>query len=80
MVRGRKIISLQFFPSSIKTCELSLLSSGFFRVINISTFGDNFEFHFREAAPISSTCIFLKYSPIVTNDSSIMSHYKNNHK
>ena len=50
MVRGRKIISLQFFPSSIKTCELSH-SSGFFRVINISTFGDNFEFHFREAAP-----------------------------
>ena len=28
-------------------------SSGFFRVINISTFGDNFEFHFREADKIN---------------------------
>ena len=45
-------------------------SSGFFRVINISTFDDNFEFHFREVAPIRST----RDSLIVTNESSIMSH------
>ena len=73
MVRGRKVISLQFFPSSIKTCELSH-SKGFFRVINFSTFGDNFEFHFREAA---STNLFQKgvistFSIIFINDSSAM--------
>ena len=51
-------------------------SSGFFRVINISTFGDNFEFHLREAAPIRSTRIFGFdcHKWLINNDSSIMSH------
>ena len=46
-------------------------SSGFFRVINISTFGDNFEFHFREAAPTNlfPKVVISTYSLIFINDS-----------